>query len=229
VRSYQQYCGLARGLDVIGDRWSLLIIRELALRDCRYTDIRDGLPGIASNLLAQRMRDLTAAGVAERFDAPPPIAAPLYRLTRHGRDLLPTLFALVRWAQPLMVGGPEPSDIERNRWIAFAARAFITEIPVDVAELTILLDQPSEPVRLGISNGILTVTLHAASESNEKLLDVVVRGPLWYQLGLLSGEISGTKPEGLLDIAGRRDAIRRFRKLLAAYRPGDRVRSGVLG
>ena len=73
MRSYDEYCSIAKSLDVIGDRWTLLIVRELALRGaCRYTDLRNGLPGIASNLLAERLRELDHAGVIAREDAPPP-------------------------------------------------------------------------------------------------------------------------------------------------------------
>src|ERR671932_85763 len=71
MRSYGQYCALAKALDVIGDRWSLLIVRELLLRErCRYTDLREGLPGIATNLLAERLRELERLGVIERWGAP---------------------------------------------------------------------------------------------------------------------------------------------------------------
>src|ERR1041385_5860664 len=75
MRSYDEYCAIAKSLDVVGDRWTLLIVRELALSGpSRYTDLRNGLPGIATNLLAERLRDLELAGVITREDAPPPIA-----------------------------------------------------------------------------------------------------------------------------------------------------------
>ena len=77
-----------RALDVVGDRWTLLIVRELALRGaCRYTDLRNGLPGIATNLLADRLRELENAGVVAREEAPPPIATTLFRLTPRGEEL----------------------------------------------------------------------------------------------------------------------------------------------
>src|SRR5437588_6264945 len=84
MRSYRQFCALARALDVIGDRWTLLIVRELLLRPCRYTDLRDGLPGIATNLLAERLRELEAANVVEREDPEPPVhhAVPADRARR---------------------------------------------------------------------------------------------------------------------------------------------------
>ena len=82
MRSYDEYCAMAKSLDVVGDRWTLLIVRELALSGaCRYTDLRNGLPSIATNLLADRLRELERSGVIAREDAPPPIATTLFRLT----------------------------------------------------------------------------------------------------------------------------------------------------
>src|SRR6266852_6069713 len=103
VRSYKQYCALAKALDVIGDRWTLLIVRELLIREAyRYTDLRDGLPGIATNLLADRLRELERAGIVEREAAPAPVASTLYRLTERGRELRPAVHALGRWSAPMM-------------------------------------------------------------------------------------------------------------------------------
>src|SRR3954462_5711061 len=103
MRTYGQFCALAKALDVIGDRWSMLIVRELLLRDaCRYTDLRNGLPGIASNLLATRLRELEAAGIVAGGEAPPPVATTLFRLTGRGRALEPTVVELFRWGLPLM-------------------------------------------------------------------------------------------------------------------------------
>ena len=82
MRSYGQYCALAKALDVLGDRWTLLIVRELMLAGpSRYTDLRNGLPGIATNLLSDRLRELEAAGVVAREQAPPPVATTLFSLT----------------------------------------------------------------------------------------------------------------------------------------------------
>src|SRR3979409_2476971 len=101
MRSYGQYCSVAKALDVIGARWTLLIVRELELRGaCRYTDLRNGLPGIATNLLADRLRELEHAGVVAREDAPPPVATALFRLTPRGAQLRPVLESLVRWGMP---------------------------------------------------------------------------------------------------------------------------------
>src|SRR5271156_5649061 len=104
MRSYGQYCALAKALDVIGDRWTLRIVRELLIRGaCRYTDLRHGLPGIATNLLAERLRELEQAGLVRREDAPPPIATALFSLTPRGEQLRPVVYELGRWGAPLML------------------------------------------------------------------------------------------------------------------------------
>src|SRR5690349_25102414 len=85
MRSYGQYCSVAKALDVVGDRWTLLIVRELLLQGpCRYTDLRNGLPGIATNLLADRLNELEGAGLVRREEAAPPVATTLFRLTEAG-------------------------------------------------------------------------------------------------------------------------------------------------
>lgn len=99
MRTYGQYCGIAKALDTVGDRWTLLIVRELlALGPCRHTDLRNGLPGIASNLLVDRLRELEEAGLIHREAAPPPVATTLFSLTERGRTLEPVLRELSRWA-----------------------------------------------------------------------------------------------------------------------------------
>ncbi len=97
-RPCHENCPIAKALDVIGRRWTLLIVHELLTREaCRYTDLRAGLPNIATNLLATRLREMQEAGIVEREEAPPPIARTLYRLTPRGRALQPVLKELERW------------------------------------------------------------------------------------------------------------------------------------
>src|ERR1700694_237230 len=98
MRSYAEYCALAQALDVVGERWTPLIGRELLIRGgCRYTDLQYGLPGIATNLLAERLRQLELAGIIRRESAPPPIATTLFHLTDRGKELKPVVEALGRW------------------------------------------------------------------------------------------------------------------------------------
>lgn len=120
---YQQYCGLARALDVAGDRWTLLIVRELAPGPRRFTDLVDGLPGISRNLLTERLRDLERDGIVARQELPPPAARQVYELTDDGRDLADATLPLVAWGARRL-GDRKPTESFRARWAALAMATF---------------------------------------------------------------------------------------------------------
>ncbi|MEU8610613.1 helix-turn-helix domain-containing protein [Actinoplanes sp. NPDC048791] len=107
ARSYGDGCGIAHALDLIGERWALLVVRELLLGPLRFSDLRAGLPGASPNVLSQRLRDLEHVGVIRRRRLPPPAAANVYELTEHGAELEPILVALGSWAlrSPLAPSG----------------------------------------------------------------------------------------------------------------------------
>ncbi len=96
-RSYRDVCGIARALDVVGERWALLVVRELLLGPKRFTDLRAGLPHVSPDVLAQRLRELEASGVVLRRTLAPPAASRVYELTSRGRELEPVVLALGRW------------------------------------------------------------------------------------------------------------------------------------
>ena len=96
-RSYGDQCGVARTLDVVGERWALLVVRELLFGPKRFTDLRTGLPNLSPDVLSQRLRDLEAAGVLRRRTLEPPAATRVYELTERGRELEPVLIELGRW------------------------------------------------------------------------------------------------------------------------------------
>ena len=98
-RSYGDSCGIARALDVVGERWSLLIVRELLLGPKRFADLRSGLPGVSANVLSQRLRELEAAGLVRRVSLPPPVGSRVYELTECGLELEPVLVALGRFGR----------------------------------------------------------------------------------------------------------------------------------
>jgi DNA-binding HxlR family transcriptional regulator len=120
VKKYRQACPLARALDVVGERWSLLVIRELMLGPRRYSDLLDGLPGIGTNVLADRLRTLDDHGIVTRRTLPPPAAVTVYELTEAGRQLAPSLAALRRWgARYAPPSGP--GDARRPGWALISA------------------------------------------------------------------------------------------------------------
>ncbi|GLP67030.1 transcriptional regulator [Streptomyces sp. TUS-ST3] len=116
-RSYDQYCSAARALDVVGDRWTLLIVRELLCGPRRYTDLHADLPGVSTDVLASRLKDMERDGLATRRRLPPPGAAYVYELTGRGRRLLPVLQALGAWGE-LELGDRRPTDAVRAHWFA---------------------------------------------------------------------------------------------------------------
>jgi DNA-binding HxlR family transcriptional regulator len=183
MRSYGQYCAAARALDVIGDRWALLIVRELLLRDCRFTDLRHGLPGVATNLLTERLRDLEAAGVLERVQAPPPVATTLYRLTERGAELEPVLRELTRWGLPEMVRGAG-EDATRGHWVAAVLPLLYDGAALDgVGPLVVAVDAEGEQLTLVLdADGGLSVTPGAPSRP-----DVTLAGATEQVMAVLAG------------------------------------------
>ncbi len=120
-RTYGQYCPIAAGLDIIGDRWTLLMLRELSMGDRRFTDLRAELPGIAPNLLTERLRSLQAIGLVAAVDLPPPAARSVYRLTDEGRRVEPVLRSVARFGARYLAG--DPSDAFDAERVAFSLLA----------------------------------------------------------------------------------------------------------
>src|SRR6202035_2096991 len=193
MRSYDEYCAIAKSLDVIGDRWTLLIVRELALRGaCRYTDVRNGLPGIASNLLAERLRELEHAGVITREDAPPPIATTLLRLTPRGEQLRPMLEDLTRWGIPLMTE-QNPKDAVRSHWLAWAIELMLTDHEPKQPPVTIELRTGDRPIVIETRDGAIHTRLGPA-ENPDATLTGDPKPILGFLLGMI--EPTGAKAAG---------------------------------
>ena len=120
-RTYGQYCPIAAGLDLIGDRWTLLMLRELSMGDRRFTDLRAALPGIAPNLLTERLRSLQAIGLITAVELPPPAARSVYSLTEDGRRIEPVLRSVARFGAAYLSG--EPSETIDAQRVAYALLA----------------------------------------------------------------------------------------------------------
>jgi DNA-binding HxlR family transcriptional regulator len=207
MRSYNEYCAIAKSLDVVGDRWTLLIVRELAMRGpSRYTDLRNGLPGIATNLLADRLRELEQAGVIAREDAPPPIATTLFSLTERGERLRPVLDDLMRWGVPLMTER-KPDDAVRSHWLAGALAAMLADQAPEQPPATIELRVGDEPIVIEAREGRVDTRLGGAAAP-----DAILAGEPTPILGLLLGvlDLDGAKAAGV-ELTGAPAILERVR------------------
>jgi DNA-binding HxlR family transcriptional regulator len=207
MRSYGEYCSIARGLDVAGDRWTLLIVRELLLQgSCRFTDLKNGLPGIATNLLSARLKELEDAGLVTREDAPPPVATALYTLTEDGRALEPVLKALGRWGLRYMTA-ERLSDSFQAQWLAYAPAWFTTDADPAGPPAVIQLLAAGEEAVIELGDGEVRTRVGRAADP-----DLVLEGPPRAVLGVLTGMINIDQARTLgLTVAGRRDLLARLR------------------
>jgi DNA-binding HxlR family transcriptional regulator len=127
-KSYGQFCGLARSLDRVGDRWALLIVRELLLGDRTYRDLEAALSDISPSLLSQRLTELADDGLVVRNEAPRRSKRVAYRLTEAGRSLEPVIIELIRWGARWMLHGPGDDQVD-PRWAPLALRAMLEGQP----------------------------------------------------------------------------------------------------
>ena len=204
MRSYQQYCSVARALDVVGDRWVLLIVRELmAFGPSRYKDLQHGLPGIASNILAERLKTMEADGLIERHQAPAPIGTQVYRLTPRGRELEDVLRALTRWGLSSMPSGPADDDAVQPQWSAlFAGLTLPERLPVD-HRLVLGIDAGSASVRVVLHHDGFEIRRELGSDA-----DVTLHGSALLVGGVLSGLLTVTEAtQSGLTITGRADLL----------------------
>ena len=191
MRSYGQYCSVAKALDVVGDRWTLLIIRELILQGpSRYTDLRGALPGIATNMLAERLRELEAAGLVRRVAAEPPVATTLFQLTEAGAELEPVLNTLGAWGVRYMAQ-PAEDDEFRSHWFAFPASLFLHDREPDGPPIAIELRTTGRPAVIEVTGGAVSTRLGTTPSP-----DLVLSGSPQLMLGLLSAHLT---PEAARD------------------------------
>lgn len=120
-RSYGQFCGFARALEIVGDRWALMIVRDLLVGPKRFSDLHDGLPGIPTNILTTRLKQLEAAAIVDRRPLPRPRGGVTYALTRRGRELEESVLAIGRWGAQ-MLDEPRAGEIVTTDSIAMALR-----------------------------------------------------------------------------------------------------------
>src|ERR1700743_2727140 len=121
-REFGEYCGLSRALELVGERWTLLIVRELLTHSCRYTDLLEALPGIPTNVLSTRLKELEQAGLEERQIAPAPQRAVVYTLTPAGQQLEAAVLTLARWGTT-QLGEKRTGEVVPPSTLAMTLRA----------------------------------------------------------------------------------------------------------
>lgn len=200
-RSYGQYCGLARALDLVGDRWNLLIVRQLLSAPARYRELLEGLPGVATNLLANRLRDLEAAGVVERQLAQEGNAV-VYALTRWGAELRQPIEGLIRWSTPLMTRGPG-GDHFRAEWLVLPLSALLADKTAGRRSVTVGIAVDGVVVQVLMTRSGVEVSPHDGRD-----LDAVVRADAQIVLGLAAGVLGLDHVRELIEIDGDEAAVR---------------------
>ena len=194
MRSYKQNCGLAKALDVVGERWTLLIVRELLIRGaCRYTDLRNGLPGIATNLLSDRLQELEQAGIVLREEAPPPIATALYRLTERGLELEEAVLRLGGWGAGIR-RKPVKGEQLQPHWLVLPLRLFLMDTKPEEDDAQIEIRVGGEIITIAASKGTIDVRLGTADGAA-----AVVTGKPEALLQLFAGRIdlAGAQSSGI--------------------------------
>ena len=210
-RSYEQYCGIARALDLVGERWGLLVVRELILGPKRFTDLARGLPGIGTNILSARLKQLERGGVVRRSVLPPPAASTVYELTEYGRGLEEILLALGRWGARTM-GSRRPGQGLRSEWLVVALRAFFRPEAAAGVRETYELRLSDGVFQVRVEEGRLELAPGPAPgaalvlETDEDTL-----------VGLLTGAVEPDQAEaaGLLRVEGGREELGRLLELFS--------------
>jgi DNA-binding HxlR family transcriptional regulator len=203
-RTYGDRCGIARALDVVGERWALLVVRELLLGPKRFTDLRSGLPHVSPDVLSQRLRELEESGIVRRGKLPPPAGSRIYELTERGRALEPVVLELGRFGSvaPFPAGAQIGVDA-----LAIALKTLYAPSATDGLPATYELRLGEDRFSIQIAGGRLDIARgsadapHATIESDPGTLATV----LWH-----GGKLAEARRSGDLKISGSEEAAKRF-------------------
>jgi DNA-binding HxlR family transcriptional regulator len=206
-KRYDEYCPVCHALGLVGERWALLVVRELLQGPKRYTDLLEGMPGIGTNVLAARLRELEAGGVIQKRKLPPPAASTVYELTEYGRQLEEPLYALARWGARSL-GPPGKGDELAHDWGLNAFAALIDRQAVRGITETYVMRIGDDVYTVKLVDGVLHVESGAVDDAD---LDAAMAMQTFY--GLASGGLSPREAldHGLVELAqGKPAAFERF-------------------
>src|SRR5215211_1725515 len=168
MKRIDQYCPIVHALSQVGERWSLLIVRELLHGPKRYTDLTHGLPGIGTNILAARLRDLEGCGVVEKRKLPPPTPVTVYELTEYGKDLSEALYALARWGARTL-GPPKDEDELYPEWGVNALPALFNPEAARGLTQTYVLKIDENTFTARVVDGALGAQVGAAEDAGVRI------------------------------------------------------------
>jgi DNA-binding HxlR family transcriptional regulator/putative sterol carrier protein len=182
-RTYDQYCAVARALDVVGERWTLLLVRELLTGPKRFKDLLDGLSGIGTTLLTARLKDLEGNGILRRTTLPPPAGSKVYELTDLGRSLEPVVMALSRWGLKLL-DGPRREEVSRPGWAMVALQSSLELEAVHGGKETYEFRVDGELFHVQVEGGEAEVRQGPAADP-----DLIISGGTETLLGVAAGRL----------------------------------------
>jgi DNA-binding HxlR family transcriptional regulator len=218
-RSYGEACRFAFALDLVGERWALLVVRELLLGPKRFTDLREGLPHASPNILSERLRELERNGVVRRRELPPPAATHVYELTEWGVELEPIVTSLGAWGARSPVP-PESEEIGPDS-IVLALRSLFDRGAAGDLEATYGLRIGGDEYRIGIGGGEMTLERGPVESPTARLE--------FGEAGLLAAVLSGQMPldealgSGAARLEGTKKEARRFLRLFPMPEPCEMV------
>jgi DNA-binding HxlR family transcriptional regulator len=206
-RSYNQYCGLAYALDIVGERWTLLIIRELMPGPRRFKDLMDGLPDISTNLLSERLKSLEQQGLICRRVLPPPAGSTVYQLTPVGLALEKTLLELGKWGSQFVPPSPEGATVLHLGSYALTLKTFFDPEEAQGVNETYELHVDNEVLQVQIKEGEVHVQQGQAPKA-----DMILHADMPTYMGLLVGQIEPDEAisKGLVRVEGDPAALSRF-------------------
>ena len=212
-RSYNQYCAVARAMDIVGERWTLLIVRELLPGPKRFKDLLEGLPGIGTNLLAARLKDLEGYGVVRRTTLPPPAASRVYELTELGRSLEPVIMGLARWGLEFLGASREKED-RQPAWAMVALRSLLKPEAAGEVRESYEFRLDDEVFHVWIENGEIEVRQGTTADPY-----LVVRSDTQTLLAVAAGRVEPGEAvaSGAIEIEGDREVRERCVKMLGAH------------
>jgi DNA-binding HxlR family transcriptional regulator len=207
-----QYCPIARALGVLGDRWTLLIVRELMAGEKRFTDLHRGLPPISPAVLTQRLREMAGQGLVETRDLPEPAARTVYALTSRGREAVPVLRALARFGMPLLEDPPDDLAMRPAGIISIALRLYYDDDAAVGVDERYLLRADGEEHILASARG-----LAAPAGECDLVLESAAR--LWLDIRRETVTLDQALGQGLLQADGSHAALANFRRVFQIDRP----------